>query len=679
MINMGLFKDNNIDFEDIDIVAFDIYDTLLYRKVSPDHVHRIWANMLIDQFSLKKTAEQIVKLKFDCGRIAKLENIHKGKDREYEYKQMTELLRKKLGIELGSAEFFSMCVDFELQVEKSVCYVPEEIKSLVSRIQQKKQVVCISDFYLPANVLMEILNSKGVQINRIYVSSEYLLQKKTGRLYSAVLEELKIPASRIVMLGDNKVSDVDNAIKVGLRAIYLENSAQHEYYAQFESNIRKSRKDFQRFLDSTEVNKRTIPFSHVSFLMYIFINRLYKQLKKDKCKHVLFMSREGELFKKLFDSYQKQVVEESERIETHYFYVSRRATIVPSIHKAEKCEFREIYKNYPEMSVRTFLKNLGLNDNERVLNALGSIDLDREIHDFSESVEYNTLLNSRVFRMECLSIAEKQRALFTKYLNDMDIDYRKKGLFLVDVGYSGTSQNNIFNIFKGDVDIHGYYLISYANKKSISEHNTKKGMVYDIASNHRKNVFTYNSAVIEMLSMASHCGVESYAMRDNKVVPVFHDNEHEIICYKEVISHLQKNIIEEFNKIAVLVDAAYLDENTYLHAFEKQYKRFIYNPTVKEMEEYLKIPFVDDFAIYREYTPEKESEKHKYISFNGIKEIVCSRGSCLKNQNTHWIAAALYKLDMRCLNPVLYVFSGFTMKMFDVMAAAIRKKKGVKE
>ena len=98
-----------------------------------------------------------------------------------------------------------------------------------------------------------------------------------------------------------------------------------------------------------------------------------------------------------------------------------------------------------------------------------------------------------------------------------------------------------------------------------------------------------------------------------------------------------------------------------------------------EMEEYLTIPFVDNFAIYREYTPESNNRRHGFISVNGIKRIVSTKGSCLKEQNTHWIAAALYKLDMRCLNPILYVFSGFTMKMFDVMAAAARRRKGIKE
>lgn len=680
MKDLKLFSKNGIELGNVDIVAFDIFDTLVYRKVSPMQVHRMWANQLIDYFSLSYNAEQIVRMKFACGRIAKLRNICVGKDREFQYRQMTDLLMKRLRIKLDSSEFYSICLDLELKVEKSVCYVPEEIQQFVSQIQLQKQVICISDFYLPAEILKKLLGLNGLEIDNLYVSSDFLLQKKTGRLYSAVIESLQVPSNRIVMIGDNKSSDVDNALKAGFKAIYLENKEQHDFYSQFELDLCESRAEYHRFLSSPEVKGRLIPFSNVAFLMYVFITRLYKELKKDGCQHVLFMSREGEFFKKLFDSYQEHVIEESERIHTHYFYVSRRATIVPSIHNAEKNEFKEIYKNYPEMSIRDFLKNLGMDRNERVLRAISGIDINHLIRDFSESTEYQMLLNTKEFKEECLKTADEQRILFQKYLDEMGINYRSQGLYLVDVGYSGTSQNNIYKIYNGKVSIHGYYMISYAERKSITDKNSKKGIVYDIASGQKKNVFTYNSAVIEMLSLASHCGVDSYTLGDHdKVIPVFHRNESELICYKKVIAPLQETIINVFNKISVLISKAYYDENYYFKTFQKQYKRFIYNPTSMEMEEYLTIPFVDNFAIYREYTPESNNRRHGFVSVNGIKRIVSTKGSCLKEQNTHWIAAALYKLDMRCLNPVLYMFSGFTMKMFDVMAAAARRRKGIKE
>jgi predicted HAD superfamily hydrolase len=676
VMDLKMFASNKIKLEDMEVVAFDVFDTIIYRNVSPFHVHRMWANSLIDRFMLTKSADQIVKMKFECGRLAKLQNLSRGMDKEYHYRQMTDLLKKRLNIAMDSLDFYSACLDIELRIEESVCYVPDEVKEFVTQVQMKKKIICISDFYLPGESLIKLLGSKGIHVDDLFVSSDYLLQKKTGRLYAAVVERLGVEADKIVMIGDDKTSDVDNAKEAGLGAIYLENKKQHVFYEQFENCIKKSRDDFNQLITSEKIKNRQIPFFNVTFLMYIFIDRLFKELKNDGCEHALFMSREGEFFKKLFDSYQELTIDENERIKTHYFYVSRRATIVPSIHNAEKNEFKEIYKNYSEMSVRDFLRNLGIDKNERVLNELSSIDVDRVIHDFPNSKEYQTILETREFKEICLRTAEEQRSLFLKYLDDMKINYRAHGLYLVDVGYSGTSQNNISKIFNDEIIIHGYYMISYAEKMDIPINNTKKGIVYDINSGEKKNAFTYNSAVIEMLSLASHCGVDSYMLNDGGVVPVFHENERELICYRQVIAHIQETIMEGFKKIALLVKCGYLDENFYKKNFLKQYKRFIYNPTIKEMEEYLTIPFVDNFAIYREYTVEENREQHRAISISGMRKIILSKGQCLKLQNTHWIAAALYKLDMRCLNPILYRLSGVTMKMFDVMAAAAKKNRG---
>ncbi len=99
-----------------------------------------------------------------------------------------------------------------------------------------------------------------------------------GRLYSAVIERLQMPSNRIVMIEDNKPSDVDNALKVGFKTIYLENKKQHDFYFQFESDLSDSRSEFHRFLSSPEVKGRLIPFSNVKSQTFIGLLQLYINL-----------------------------------------------------------------------------------------------------------------------------------------------------------------------------------------------------------------------------------------------------------------------------------------------------------------------------------------------------------------------------------------------------------------
>lgn len=671
-----LCKKNEININSIDVIAFDVFDTVLFRKVSPIHVHRIWANEIIKKYSLKISAEQLVKRKFAMARVAKIYNLVRGKDKEYTYRQMINLLYRYLQIKEKKETFYRECLQLEIEIEKSVCFVSGGAKELVESAQKEKRVICISDFYLPAIAVQEILNSKGIHVEKIYVSCDFLLQKRSGRIYARVTKDMKISSENVLMIGDNRKSDCENAIQNGMKAIWNDNRVQHEQYRIFEDKLNDARKEYLEYMKSDVIKKRTEAFSNVAFLMYIFINRLYQKLHEDGCEHVLFMSREGEFFKRLFDLYQDKFILKREQICTHYFYVSRRATILPSIHEISKKSFKEIYKNYPQMSIYDFLKNLGLEKNKELLSEISKVyELMEVVSDFANSREYDFILNNEMFQRVCLEEAKQQRQFFIKYLDDMNISYRNKGLYLVDVGYSGTSQNNIEAIYERGISVHGYYMISYAKENS---NYSKKGIIYDILSGEKKDVLTYNSAVIEMLCLASHGSVEGYKLERGECVPVFNYNEQEKKCFDNVISKLQNTIADEFEKIAHLVDKAYLDENYYYKDFRKQYKRFIYNPTVKEMEEYLTIPFVDNFAIYREYIPERKKKNYKLFSFKGLKRIIETKGKCIKEQNTHWIAAALYKLDMGGLNKIMYLCSGVMIFIFDCMVRYFAKKRGVK-
>ena len=59
----------------------------------------------------------------------------------------------------------------------------------------------------------------------------------------------------------------------------------------------------------------------------------------------------------------------------------------------------------------------------------------------------------------------------------------------------------------------------------------------------------------------------------------------------------------------------------------------------------------------------------------GILKLIQTRGKCLKDQDTHWIAAALYKLNLRALNRVLYLNAGIMMNAFEYMQESVKRKR----
>lgn len=666
-----LLELNGIIIDNIDWVAFDVFDTILFRMTSPMETHHLWACRIKQKYQLSESCDTIVKMKFSCARKLKLKNLIRGYDKEYRYSELVELLHKRLGIKDSLEGFLNYCVDSEYEIELKTTYIPKHIYEWLKDLKNVgKKIICISDYYLPCSFLMKLLKGKGIDVERVFSSTDYFLQKRTGRLYKKVVEELSTSPDRIVMIGDTYLSDFVKARKCGIRSLLVDRNTQ-KTIMNGELGVNS-----KQLLSSQNMGIANVPFARVAYLMFLFANRLYVKLKNDGRDYVMFMSREGEFFKKIFDAYQAFCVREDERIRTHYFYVSRRATLIPSVHAICCDSFMEIYRNYNNIRPSVFFKNLQLDNNEKIKAEFKDLlDVDMEIERFSQSREYQRILSSSVFAEECLKKAKEQRDLLMCYIDSFGEDITRKGINLVDVGYGGTTQNNLFAMFEGKVNINGYYMFSRASDSTDMSH--KDGIIYDINRDKKENIFIYNSAVIEMLCLASHCGVDSYKEEDGRIVPLFHYKQDELDCYREVISGVQSVILKVFCQIALIIKNARLREGDYFKLFEHEYQRFIFNPSIEEMNLYLKIPFEDNFAIYRTYMADKESKKHKMISFRGLSVLLASKFGVLKSQNTHWIAAAAYKLDMRILNYIMFIFPNITMKGFDFLKQKTRKNKGL--
>ncbi|KZL89723.1 hypothetical protein [Clostridium magnum] len=662
------------------VVAFDIFDTVIHRSVSPNHVHRMWAKYLIDYYDLNMSINRLVLLKLNSRRFAKLHNVRKGLDKECRYDQMTKRIYTFLGIQESYNEFNTRCIDFELKIEKKVGHIDEKFLELyIELLNMNKDIIFISDFYLHGSTLFELLKAKGLDVKeqQVFSSSDFCKTKITGNLYQCVIEKLKIEPDKVVMVGDSKTSDYQNARLNGLNAYCIDSSKYYGRYKAFENEFQKNRMFLDLLLNEGWVKEREIPFSHVAFCMFPFVDNLYKQLRRDNRRNVFFLSREGELFKRLFDIYQEITIpNQQERINTYYLKVSRHATLIPSIFDVEKDSFQEIYKNYPDITLEAFLKNLGLEKNNAIVTEFeDTLIAKKMINDFKNSSIYDEVLKSEVFQRECTARAEQQRELFISYLDSFNVDYRSEGLSIVDVGYSGTTQENIKKIFSNEVAMYGYYMFSYANPKTMNSMNQKIGILYDKNNSKRKkDYFAYNSAVLELISLASHGSVNDYVTEGKAVAPTYDFIESEETAYKEVILPIQKNIEDAMRKICSAYSRTIFVKKDYYKCFMRQYRRFIFNPTLEEMSLYTQIPFVDNFAAYVTYD---SSIVRKQSALVSIVKLILSCGRLIRKQNTHWVAVALDRLRLRLFNPLLYTFAPISLLIFDLLELLEKRKKGL--
>ena len=163
-----------------EIVSFDIFDTLIYRKdIYPE---KVFEHINDESFKRKRiNAERCAKRNIR-GRELTLEDI---------YSYLPEY-------------------DKEIEVKKELeeCYPNPHALKLFSKLKRnEKRIILISDMYMPLNVIRNILIKCGYDISgvNIYVSSECGFSKRTGKLFIKALHEEHVDS--FFHIGDDFVSD----------------------------------------------------------------------------------------------------------------------------------------------------------------------------------------------------------------------------------------------------------------------------------------------------------------------------------------------------------------------------------------------------------------------------------------------------------------------------------------
>lgn len=134
-------------------------------------------------------------------------------------------------------------------------------------------------------------------------------------------------------------------------------------------------------------------YSNYCFLLYLYAERLYKELIREEIQDIYFLSREGEFLKKVFDLYLEKIKDKS--IHTHYLYVSRKATYPASL-KPLGVEQFALLRRYPQLSVSDFLENTGMASISEQLQMEQS-EICKPIQDFFNSPTFLDLVRKRRF------------------------------------------------------------------------------------------------------------------------------------------------------------------------------------------------------------------------------------------------------------------------------------------
>lgn len=561
------------------IYAYDFFDTVVHRNCHPEKILFQWSrqvslflNFIIspgDLYSLRKKTEK------------ELKAVNGIEEAKYE-KLIRNIYEKLENINISFVDFYTYCYRCELNVELSHLYLDKNcIQEIIDCKEAGKKIILISDFYLGKTFIQSILKKLKVEeyFSEIFVSSDLNKRKSTGSLYKYVLEYFKIDPDELFMQGDNYRSDV--LIPQQLKIYSNHRKYENPYDVM---DIKKIERETKRILFS---NADENALSGYAGEMVYFISTLYKELCQAGVEKVLFCSREGQLLKKLFDIYQVKTWGKV-RIESLYFYVSRKATILPSLGEFNLEKFDMIFRQFENLKIKDFLKSIGFDENE-IIQICDEIKVfpEEEFSIDNETIVYKRLLLNRNFLHMYDTKRDMQKALFCRYLKELGYSLENEKITIVDIGWKGTIQDCIQRCLPEGCIVEGYYLGLRTSEFGCINSDLKHGLLFTDYPKKCKNytMFEHGYMFYERIFSADHGPVLGYRLENEKVVPIINNAPEEMVLYN-YIKPYQDNLSAAFEKIlALFLDSQWEAYELYdLMAHNFLWKQCVYFPKIWKIE-----------------------------------------------------------------------------------------------
>lgn len=575
------------------IISFDIWDTIIKRKCHPEETKLATARYIVLKYESKlkdkyKNIYEILKRRDEIEAKECKKNKEKGFDEECRILDVFKILEKEIFKDELNIE--DELLKEEIEAEKRVIFINPEILPIFEKYKDLK-MYCISDFYMSSESLKELLDylKIPVKIEKIYSSADYLLNKRTGNLYKKAEEELKIKPEDHIHVGDNVYSDIEMAKSLGIETIKTTKQ-------EFDFVPEKGRKlgfdlSCVKKDESSKENRLFNTGVDLAPLLYFYGYSIVEYAIKNKIPTVYYATREGETFINIHELIKENNPFGVEVPNCDIIEVSRMGTFSASLKEFSITELLRLWSQYREQSMKALFKTLAI-DIKPYQKYMDKYDIDIEekiicpwfdirVQELCLDEEFTKQVNKEIKRKkeEILEYFEKSKGI----VND------DKPMFMVDIGWRGTIQDNLAYIFTNK-KIGGYYLTLYDFYNIQPKHTYKLSFIDD--KEIRDNEVASMITLLEWIYNPGTGSVTGY--KDGKAIRRAKEDETKVVS--KYIKPMQEGMFE-----ATKVINEYMKYHPYEAEETKQYvydliRRTKVNPSKELIEAYYSMVFNDTFG-----------------------------------------------------------------------------------
>lgn len=425
-----------------EIVSFDIFDTLITRRLSNP-------STVFDVVEHRHSSNQAAVLGLFNERMRVAGSVlakHKG-------------IRDDVSIDeiYDDMPFFRNSNIEKITEIDIVTEHPLGLKLYEYAKASGKHIIIVSDMYLDEGTIISMLEKCNInKWDKIFLSSKLGYKKDTGRLFQKVVEYahgISVNPGQILHIGDNWDGDVYKAKAAGLKAIRF-TPLYDQPLRKFPINVEKAQRlsqigriwnDFttqaaklwkeknKEIADDFYMNLGFELSGPLASMMAMYVR---SQADKLAIRKIVFMARDGRIIKKAFETlYSGDIA--AGRYEIVYAHLSR-AVVIPATLQ-NPLSSSDLYfliegLHLEQKSVRYFVEKAGLDCQDpevvrRVNSQFASMDV---IPTWADLLAMTSLMNDLSARI--YEANDPERKKFAAYLDQLGLNQNEK-IVMVDVGW----------------------------------------------------------------------------------------------------------------------------------------------------------------------------------------------------------------------------------------------------
>ncbi|HGY5180300.1 HAD family hydrolase [Citrobacter sp. RHBSTW-00881] len=480
---------------DAEVISFDFFDTIFTRPIAdPEDVFEILGRKLnIDNFKVKRQQAQVEA-----------------------FRQMTARGKKEITIDDIYAAFTDntipaeKMIEAEYQLELALVEPNKIIFDLFKRLKAVgKTVIVTSDMYLPARFFEQALDKYGVTGVKVFSSAdENATKRDAGILFDVIAKKLNVRHDHILHVGDNEVSDVIRPREKGLQAFHYRS----HYLGTISKGLPLALSFAQGMLKNHEgyhslQEYKSLGFAYGGAASLGFLKWIKNQAAIQEIDHVFFLARDGYIMQKMVERGDIGTFPDST-----YFYGSRTSLTLATINDQNFVQYIPFLLSGSEgLQPREVLERIGVTPPApEVMASFGLSDetpLTSSLFPLMSKFLY-------AWRWQILQVCRKNRRGLFNYIQKLGIKQGEK-IALVDVGWSGTTQEAFYHALKQfiDIDIFGYYFcLSNTTEKLRRKSFLKMFAMYESDNADASLIDTIyeNRVAVELFFSAPHDSIIGY-------------------------------------------------------------------------------------------------------------------------------------------------------------------------